>query len=286
MTPPTEQTHRPAGRLIRRLIVLGVTPNRISYAGLLCALGAAAALAAGAGHQAPWAAGACNASDARLAQAPPVSWWPFAAAVLLAGSAILDLLDGAVARAAGLQTRFGAILDSTLDRFGDLALYAGCAVYWSGHSNVTFVLLSFLAAAGAVQVSYVKARGECFVEGLGVGFWQRGERIVALLVGAVSGSVATALSMLAIFPLFTVLRRVRLSRRLVGDAPGTGEPPPTTRAVSSLLAAAPWNEGRRTLAYWAFCAVLAATIIAGPRLHPFLGGVEDPLGVWMHRVGR
>ena len=72
--------------------------------------------------------------------------------------------------------------------------------YWSGRSNVTFVLLSFLAAAGAVQVSYVKARGENLVEGLGVGFWQRGERIVALLVGAVSGSVATALLLLAVFP--------------------------------------------------------------------------------------
>lgn len=284
MVPPTEQNRRAAGRPIGRLIALGVTPNRISYAGLLCALGAAAALAAGAGHLPPWSSGGWYAPDVTLA--PPASWWPFAAAVLLAVSAMLDLLDGAVARAAGLETRFGAILDSTLDRFGDIALYAGCAVYWSGRSNVTFVLLSFLAAAGAVQVSYVKARAESLVEGLGVGFWQRGERIVALLIGAASGSVATALLMLAVFPLFTVLRRVRLARRLVGAAAGSGEPHQTASAVYTLLAAAPWNQGRRAVAYWAFCAVLATTIIAGPHLHPFFGGVEDPLGVWMHRVGR
>jgi len=273
--------------LIERLVAVGVTPNAVSYAGLACALGAAVALAVGAGHQPPWATSATSGTaeiwDTGRVPAPPTSWWPFVAGALLAVSAVLDLLDGAIARAAGLQTRFGAILDSTLDRFGDIALYAGCAVYWSGRSNVTFVLLSFLAAAGAVQVSYVKARGENLVEGLGVGFWQRGERIVALLVGAVSGSVATALLLLAVFPLFTVLRRVRLARTLVDDAAGASG---TSAAAGSVWAAAPWNRGRRNVPYWAFCALIAAAIVAGPHLHPFLAGLEDPIGTWMHGVVR
>lgn len=242
----------------------------VSYAGFACALAAAVALGAGAGHALPLVG---DRSGGR-----PASWWPAAAAVLLAVAALADLLDGAVARAAGMQTRFGALLDSTLDRFGDVALFAGCAVYYAVQGNVSLVLVSFLAAASAVQVSYVKARGENLVEGLGVGFWQRGERIVTLLVGCVSGNVATSLCMLALFPPFTVLRRVRLARELLGEDDPRRRRSATPAKLEDLLASLPWRRGRRTLIYWLFCTLITVAIVAGPHVHPFLSGLDDPLG--------
>lgn len=258
-----------AGGLIAALANLGVTPNMVSYAGFAFAIAAAIALAMGAGDPPPWRGDTSVASSASV--------WPLVAALFLGLSAAADLLDGALARGAGLQTRYGALLDSTLDRFGDVALYAGCAIHFAAAGNVTFVALSFLAAAAAVQVSYVKARGENLVTGLGVGFWQRGERIALLLVGALSGSIASALVLLALFPLFTVGRRLGTAREKI-EAADNGQPPPT-RPVPRLQP--PWQRSRRSAAFWAFCLALTAAVIAGPSIDPLFAGARDPLGEFL-----
>lgn len=258
-----------AGGLIAALANLGVTPNMVSYAGFAFAIAAAIALAMGAGDPPPWRGDTSVASSASV--------WPLVAALFLGLSAAADLLDGALARGAGLQTRYGALLDSTLDRFGDVALYAGCAIHFAAAGNVTFVALSFLAAAAAVQVSYVKARGENLVTGLGVGFWQRGERIALLLVGALSGSIASALVLLALFPLFTVGRRLGTARERI-EAADNGQPPPT-RPVPRLQP--PWQRSRRSAAFWAFCLALTAAVIAGPSIDPLFAGARDPLGEFL-----
>lgn len=249
---------------IRALVRLGITPNAVSYAGAACAVAAGACLAIGAGDVLP---------PERPGVPVPASWWPLAAGVLWGFSALLDLADGRLARGGDLQTAFGAVLDSTLDRFGDAAVFAGCAVYFAHHGNATYVLVSCLAATAAGQVSYVKARAENLVDGLGVGFWQRGERMVALLVGMLSGHVATALCVSAVFPLFTVLRRVRLARALLAapEAPARSE-------ADSMVALAPWRRRRSSRAYQLFCLSVAVAIVVAPWVAPTLYATTDPLG--------
>jgi len=102
-------------------------------------------------------------------------------------SGISDSLDGALARTYNKETKFGAVLDSTLDRYAEFAIYLGFYGYL-GHSFSNFVTLfqvvAIFALVGSVMVSYIRARSEGIGIPCSVGFWQRPERIVALGVGA------------------------------------------------------------------------------------------------------
>ncbi|MBW2272687.1 MAG: CDP-alcohol phosphatidyltransferase family protein [Deltaproteobacteria bacterium] len=253
-------------RLVVGLVRRGVTPNGVSWAGFVCAALAALCLVRGAGHALPL--------EGHLIGVPS-SWWPFAAAFFLLLSSIADLLDGAVARRGGLMTHYGALLDSTLDRFADMALFSACALYFASAGNLTYVLLACAGLAAAVQTSYVKARGENMTEGLGVGFWQRGERIGCLGVGAVTGHMATSLWLLGIFPFFTVARRVLEARRRMegGDA--------ETARPSRWM---PWRQSRRTLDYRIFVSAIILLIFVSPWLSSFFRGLADPLSTLLGRV--
>lgn len=241
-----------------RLAAAGVTPNMVSYLGLALALGAAYCFALGAGHV-PWGS-----------EQAPASWWGVAGGVLLGLSALADILDGPLARATNLATRFGAVLDSTLDRFGDMAVLIGCAVYFGARANVTYILLACLAMSAGTQVSYVKARAESLTSGLGVGFWQRPERTAALILGGLIGRVPVVLCILALFPMFTVLRRVMLAYRLLGN-------PQQSRLEKWLDESAPWTQPRFSAPYFATCLVITIAIVVLPELHPFFYGLTDPL---------
>ena len=248
-----------ASTFLSRLAGAGVTPNFVSYVGLALALAAAYCFALGAGHVLPW----------ESAQAP-ASWWGVAGGILLGLSALADILDGPLARANNLTTPFGAVLDSTLDRFGDMAVLIGCAVYFGALANVTYILVTCLAMSAGTQVSYVKARAESLTSGLGVGFWQRPERTAALILGGLLGRVPVVLCVLAIFPMFTVLRRVLLAYRLLGN-------PQQSRLEKWLDESAPWTQRRYSVPYFATCLVIAVAIVGLPTLHPFFYGSTDPL---------
>lgn len=107
----------------------------------------------------------------------------FFAAILLLCSGLFDLLDGALARSTGKATKFGALLDSTLDRLSDAAVPAGLAVVYAPYGLV--VLVPVLLIAGSFLVSYVRARAE----GLGMDLprlWMRREdRMAIMLLGLV-----------------------------------------------------------------------------------------------------
>ena len=77
----------------------------------------------------------------------------------------MDVLDGAVARMGRLESGFGAVLDSTLDRLSDSAVFMACAVHFAWTGNVTYVCLSLMALANAYPISSVKARAENVVRG-------------------------------------------------------------------------------------------------------------------------
>lgn len=245
-----------------RAAAAGVTPNMLSWWGLFTTLGCAVCLALGAGHALPVEAGAVEA---------PTSWWPVWAAFFLGLASALDLLDGALARHGGTASNYGALLDSTLDRFGDMAIFVGCGVYFATHGNATYTLLSGIALTATVQVSYVKARGENLTTGLGMGYWQRGERCALLILATGVGRVPFALWVLAIFPMLTVLRRyLEAKRKLVGD-----DRLPAAEAAALRLAP---HWSRRSPWFWALASAIALATWAVPRWIPFFQGVADPLG--------
>ena len=142
--------------------------------------------------------------------------WRWAAlAMVLAGLA--DLLDGAVARLSRSETAFGAFLDSTLDRISDMALYGGLAVYYASTGNRTYTALSLVGLGAAVTVSYSRARAENLIDHCRGGFWQRGERFVLLLAGALRGRLSTVVWMLAVLPWQTVIQRIWHTHRMTRD---------------------------------------------------------------------
>lgn len=122
-----------------------------------------------------------------LAQGQSWSWWVGALLVLFAGA--FDMLDGAVAKVTGKTTKFGAFLDSTLDRCSEVVVFLGLLLYYrSGpttdqHHGSTLV---FIAIAGSLLVSYVKARAEGLgMECKGVGLLPRPERVLMIVAGCI-----------------------------------------------------------------------------------------------------
>jgi len=160
---------------------LGIHPNTITILGLLLQVGVGVVF--GLGH-------------IKLA-----GW-------LLLFVAPVDALDGALARALGKQSRFGAFLDSTLDRFSDAALILGLMVHYLREGASIPVVLAFVAMVGAIMVSYTRARAETMGFDCKVGLLTRMERIV--LIGALSavGLPMVMLWALAVLSMVTVVQRI------------------------------------------------------------------------------
>jgi CDP-diacylglycerol--glycerol-3-phosphate 3-phosphatidyltransferase len=136
----------------------------------------------------------------------------WAGGLMLAGG-FFDLVDGVVARHQGISTRFGAFLDSTLDRFVDMALFVGIAVHYARTGDAGSVLLTGVALTASVLVSYSKARAELYVERFDVGLLERGERIGLLAAGAVFDLLLPALWIIAIGSTITAAQRFALAKR-------------------------------------------------------------------------
>jgi len=120
----------------------------------------------------------------------------------------VDALDGALARVLGKESRFGAFLDSTLDRFSDATLILGLMVHYLRQGASVEVVVAFVAMVGAIMVSYTRARAEAMGFDCKVGLLTRMERIV--LIGALSavGLPTVMLWTLAGLSIFTVVQRV------------------------------------------------------------------------------
>ena len=145
-------------------------------------------------------------------------------AVLLGG--VADILDGRIARARGLASPRGAFLDSTLDRFAELAVFIGLAVSYQGVPWALAVVAT--ALGGSLLVSYTRARGESLGVVCKLGVMQRAERLVLLgfagiLDPAASGTLLLpALALIALGTLGTaVFRTVWIARRLPAVDPSS-----------------------------------------------------------------
>src|SRR6266478_3328113 len=102
---------------------------------------------------------------------------------------LFDMLDGQVARLSGRVTRFGGFLDSSLDRLSDMVVFVGLMVFYARTTQFHSTLNVFLAGAalmGSVMVSYASARAESLIPKCDVGFLRRPERVVLLIIGALS----------------------------------------------------------------------------------------------------
>ena len=173
--------------LARGLSASRVSPNALTLIGLLPAVGAGLAFAGG---------------MVRLG------------GVLIAISGLFDLLDGLVARLGKMQTTFGALLDSTLDRFAEIAVFIGLAVLFRDTATLYGVML---ALGGSLVVSYVRARAEGLGSECEGGMLQRPERLIIILLGALMGIgfLKWAIWIVAVLGNATAIERLlRVRRRM------------------------------------------------------------------------
>ena len=268
-TPIIAVLIRSRDAVARGLLRLGATPNALTVAGCALTCAASACLIFGAGHVPPWEPATGHATQ---------SWYPLAGALILILAFALDILDGAVARVGGMTTPFGAVLDSTLDRFSDVVLFGCCALHFAWHGNVTYVALSVAAAGNAVLISYVKARAENVVDACGVGAWQRGERCGLFLFAAIVGHLPAALWILATFPFVTAARRLRHAHlRTIARTPE--EPTGWARVIQ------PWRHPRASPGYVLATATLFLFILFGHRMWPILRPDSDPVRAVLTALG-
>jgi len=168
----------PLARLIART---GISPNVVTVTGLILNIGVAWVLAQG--HM-------------RLG------------GLLAALVGLLDALDGALARLTGQKSRFGAFLDSFVDRLCEAVLYLGLLIFYTRHGARQEIMLIYAAIVGSLLISYARARAE----GLGleckVGLLTRMERIAILSLALILNRMSIALWVLAILTNFTALQRV------------------------------------------------------------------------------
>ena len=174
-----------------------VTPNALTLLGVLGSAGAATLLARG-----QFLAGGI--------------------VVLAAGA--LDILDGALARATGQVTRFGAVFDSVMDRVSEAAVLFGLLYYYTDRDAREESLLIFAALAGSMLVSYIRARAEILGLSMKEGLFTRAERVIIIGVGSMIDQVRIALWILAVLANLTALQRLYLVWRKTRQGANKGEP--------------------------------------------------------------
>lgn len=177
-------------QLMQRLVVptfgrLGVTPNMLTLIGLLLTIGVAIVIA-----------------DGRL----------FLGGWLILGAGIFDLFDGALARATGQQSSFGAFFDSTIDRYSDAIIFGGLLLHYQAVEPISQRMLLtglvFAATVGSLLVSYTRARGEALGYKGEFGLLGRPERIILLAAGLLFGWDVLVVWVLAIFTNVTASQRI------------------------------------------------------------------------------
>jgi len=167
--------------IVRGLALSKIHPNVLTFIGLLINIGAAVLLAAGRFR---------------------------AAGFVIIGAGLFDMVDGRVARETNRVTRFGGFFDSVLDRYSDLGLLMGLLVYYGTINRSFYVVLTAIVMTGSVMVSYTRARAENTIPSCKVGFMERPERVVLLIIGALFDRMAPVLWVIGILANVTVIHRM------------------------------------------------------------------------------
>ncbi len=145
------------------------------------------------------------------------------ATIFLAG--VFDLTDGPVARATRRVTAFGGFFDSVMDRYSDLCLLIGLLVFYARGNRFWYVTLVAVAMIGSVMTSYTRARAESLISSCKVGFLERPERVVLIIIGALFDRMAPVLWVIVVLSNLTVIHRVihtyQESRQVESHAAGS-----------------------------------------------------------------
>ena len=183
-------------RIVRWLALSKIHPNVLTFLGLLINIGAAWLFAM---------AGYIPQGRDPHAWAQLCFRW---AGVVVIGAGLFDMVDGRVARVTDQVTRFGGFFDSVLDRYSDLALYMGLLVFYASINRFFYIVLTAIVMTGSVMVSYTRARAENAIPKCKVGFLERPERVVLIIIGALFDRMAPVLWVIAVLSNWTVIHRM------------------------------------------------------------------------------
>src|SRR5438477_2082702 len=192
----------PLRAIIAACVALRIHPNTLSLVGVIINVGAA------------WALG--------------YNRFILAGVIMIVAN-IFDFIDGKVAYQLQLQSRFGAFWDSTLDRFSDLALLTGLIFLYSKLGRSDYVMVAALTLIFSIMTSYARARAESLVEKCKVGFMERPERIVLLMIGASTNRMAGAPWVIPVLSILAVTDRIYYTYLVLN-----GLPMPTRNGVAGV----------------------------------------------------
>src|SRR5580693_7224073 len=167
--------------IVRWLALSKIHPNVLTFLGLVINIVAAVLLAAGQFRS---------------------------AGLVIIGAGLFDMVDGRVARETNRVTRFGGFFDSVLDRYSDLALLMGLLIYYASINRFFYVVLTAIVMTGTVLTSYARARAENTIPKCKVGFLERPERVVLIIIGALANRMAPVLWVIAVLSNLTVISRM------------------------------------------------------------------------------
>src|SRR3954469_6394104 len=174
--------------IVHGLALTKISPNVLTFIGLVINTGAAVLF------------GYATSEN----QASMFRW----AAAVIIGAGVFDMVDGRVARATGQVTEFGGFFDSVIDRYSDVALYFGLLVYYARANRFFYIVLTALVMMTSVMISYTRARAEVLIPKCKVGFMERPERIVLVIIGGLFNKMAPVLWVIAVIGNITVIHRI------------------------------------------------------------------------------
>ena len=209
----------PLRAIISASVALGIHPNTLTLIGVLINVGAAIAL--GRRHF-------------------------MLAFVIMIVANMFDFIDGKVAHLTGKQSEFGAFWDSTLDRFSDIALFLGLIYLYASLRRTDYVMVVSLAMMFSIMTSYARARAESLIDKCKVGFMERPERIVLLMIGAATNRMGGVMWVILILSIVTVVNRINLTYLRLNDRPNTTGSNVLTKAFWRAFF---WTDDRATLPY-------------------------------------
>lgn len=188
-----EYTRPTLEAIARRLAKWNLSPDAVTYIGLVLTIGVAVLAALG-----------------------EIRW----AGVAYIVAALGDALDGTLARVSGKGSRFGAFLDSNIDRFEESIVFLGLSIYYALEGGQWEIPLLLLVTVGSLMVSYSRARAEALGVECKVGFMTRVPRVVLMIAGMILDQVFITLIILAVTTLFTSFHRMYHVWKITGGEAG------------------------------------------------------------------
>jgi CDP-diacylglycerol--glycerol-3-phosphate 3-phosphatidyltransferase len=196
-------------KIVHGLALTKISPNALTFIGLL--INVAAALLFG------------------YARPQNQQRYFLYAGLVIIGAGIFDMVEGRVARATNQVTTFGGFFDSVIDRYSDVALFFGLLVYYARANRFFYVVMVAFVMTSSILVSYARARAESVIPQCKVGFMERPERIVLVIIGALFNRMGPVLWVIAILSTITVIHRIRYTYqqlRLIEPKPTPMRPDP------------------------------------------------------------